>query len=121
MDYSASLSLSFQGELWQRADDPLGMAAAAGGISKSHKNFVVAAGSGILAGDGGLSHGWEKSLETYYSCELAKRSHLTADYQFITIRPSTAIADRYRFWVPGSTGLFKTQPARLFKDRLDQA
>jgi len=84
VDYSASLSLSFQGELWQRADDPLGMAAAAGGISKSHKNFVVAAGSGILAGDGGLSHGWEKSLETYYSCELAKRSHLTADYQFIT-------------------------------------
>jgi high affinity Mn2+ porin len=84
VDYTATLGLSVKGESWRRPNDTFGLAGAANGISRVHQKFLEAGGSGILAGDGALNYGWEKSLETYYDCQVWKTCHFTVDYQFIT-------------------------------------
>ena len=47
------------------------------------QRYLQAGGTGILDGDGALSYGWEKVLETYYDFPLWKSIHLAADYQFV--------------------------------------
>jgi len=84
VDYTATLGLSVKGEFWRRPEDTLGLAGAAGGISRVHQKFLAAGGTGILAGDGALNYGWEKSLETYYDFQVIKTCHFSMDYQFIT-------------------------------------
>lgn len=65
-------------------DDTFGLADAVNGISHVHREFLEAAGTGILAGDGALDYGWKKSVETYYDCGLWKTIHIALDYQFIS-------------------------------------
>jgi len=48
------------------------------------RNFFEAGGTGILAGDGKLSCGWEKILEARDDFKIWKTIHATLDYQFIT-------------------------------------
>jgi high affinity Mn2+ porin len=81
--YTASLGLSVKGGAWHRPDDTFGLAGAANGISKDEQNFLAAGGTGILAGDGGLSYGWEKILETYYDFKIWKTLHAALDYQLV--------------------------------------
>ena len=81
--YTASLGVSIKGEAWHRPDDTFGLAGVINGISRSEQKFFKAGGLGILAGDGNLNYGWEKVLETYYSFQICKSTHLTVDYQFI--------------------------------------
>jgi len=81
--YTASLGLSVKGEAWHRPDDTFGLAGVVNGISKEEQEFFEAGGTGILAGDGNLSYGWEKILETYYDFKIWKSVHGTFDYQFI--------------------------------------
>ena len=38
----------------------------------------------ILDGDGALTYGSEKVMETYYEIQVWKNIHLAADYQFIS-------------------------------------
>ena len=38
---------------------------------------------GILDGDGALSYGWEKNVETYYDFKVIKGVDFTLDYQFV--------------------------------------
>ena len=38
----------------------------------------------MLDGDGALTYGPEKVLETYYDRAIAKDVHTTLDYQFVT-------------------------------------
>jgi len=83
VDYSASAGLSVKGEAWRRPDDTVGLAGVLNGISKVHQEFLASGGTGILAGDGNLSYGWEKILETYYDCKVWKTVHAALDYQFI--------------------------------------
>ena len=83
VDRTATLGVSVKGEAWHRPDDTFGLAGVANGISLVHQEFFEAGGTGILAGDGKLSYGWEKILETYYDFQLWKAVHATADYQFI--------------------------------------
>ena len=66
VDYTATAGISLQGGSWRRSDDTFGLAGVANGISPVHQEFFQAGGTGILAGDGELSYGWEKILETYY-------------------------------------------------------
>jgi high affinity Mn2+ porin len=84
VDYTATAGISIKGEAWHRPDDTFGLAGVLNGISKVHQEFFAAGGTGILAGDGKLSYGWEKILETYYDAGVWKTIHLTVDYQFIT-------------------------------------
>jgi high affinity Mn2+ porin len=53
------------------------------GISHVQQQFLAAGGLGILAGDGTLSYGLEKTLETYYKAQIWKNILVTADYQYV--------------------------------------
>jgi high affinity Mn2+ porin len=84
VDYTATAGISIKGESWGRPDDTFGLAGVANGLSRVHQEFFEAGGTGILAGDGTLSYGWEKILETYYDFKIWKTIHGALDYQFIT-------------------------------------
>ncbi|HEX4644342.1 MAG TPA: carbohydrate porin, partial [Verrucomicrobiae bacterium] len=84
VDRAATAGLSINGDFWHRANDTLGLAGIVNGISRSHRDFLAAGGTGILAGDGALNYGWEKALETYYDFEIWKTIHGAVDYQFVT-------------------------------------
>src|SRR5262249_25513190 len=55
VDRTATAGLSLKGEWWRRPDDTVGLAGVLNGISRVHRNFLEAGGTGILAGDGALS------------------------------------------------------------------
>jgi len=84
VDRTATLGLSIKGEFWHRPNDTFGLAGVLSGISRVHQEFFEAGGTGILAGDGNLSYGLEKVMETYYDFEIWKSVHGAFDYQFIT-------------------------------------
>ena len=83
VDYSGSLGLSIKGDLWHRPGDTLGLAGVASGLSHVHQEYFADGGTGILAGDGSLTYGWEKIMETYYDIALWKTLHAALDYQFV--------------------------------------
>ena len=83
VDDSASMGVSLNGELWDRANDTFGMAGVLSAASRIHRQFLEDGGTGILAGDGALNYGLEKAMETYYNFQVWKTLHVTADYQFI--------------------------------------
>ncbi|MBU6402876.1 MAG: carbohydrate porin [Verrucomicrobia bacterium] len=84
VDRAATLGLSLKGTGWHRPDDTFGLAGILDGASAVHAEFLAAGGTGILAGDGRLSYGLEKILETYYDCQVWQTLHFTLDYQFIS-------------------------------------
>lgn len=84
VDHAASLGVSVKGAAWNRSDDTFGLAGALNDISRVHQEFFQAGGLGILAGDGKLTYGIEKVLETYYDIGVWKTIHVTFNYQFIT-------------------------------------
>jgi high affinity Mn2+ porin len=83
VDHTGSLGLSVNGALWHRPGDTVGLAGALNGISASHQAFLAAGGTGILAGDGALSYGWEQVLESFYDFQIWKTVHGAMGYQFI--------------------------------------
>jgi len=84
VDRTVTAGISIKGESWHRPNDTFGLAGVANGISRVHQKFFQAGGTGILAGDGNLSYGWEEILETYYDFQLWKTVHASLDYQFVT-------------------------------------
>ncbi len=83
VDRAATLGLSVKGESWNRPNDTIGLAGVLNGLSRVHRDFFAAGGTGILAGDGTLTYGLEEILETYYDFAIWKTVHATLDYQFI--------------------------------------
>jgi high affinity Mn2+ porin len=83
VDHTVSAGVSVKGESWGRPDDVFALAGVLNGITGVHAQYFADGGTGILAGDGGLNYGTEKSLETYYEARIFKGVHLTFDYQFI--------------------------------------
>jgi high affinity Mn2+ porin len=83
VDRSASLGLRLKGGRWNRPDDAVALAGALNGLSAVHQEFFAAGGTGILAGDGALTYGWEKIVEAYYDIQVWRTLHTTLDYQFI--------------------------------------
>jgi len=84
VDYTATMGVSVKGGSWHRPNDTFGMAGVLNGISRAHQRFFQAGGVGILAGDGNLSYGWEKIIETYYDFQIWKTVHASVDYQFVS-------------------------------------
>jgi len=80
---TVSLGASIKGESWHRSNDTVGVAYVLNGISHVHQEFLEAGGTGILVGDGNLSYGLEKIMETYYDFQVWKTVHGALDYQFI--------------------------------------
>ncbi len=83
VDRAATLGLSVKGESWNRPNDTIGLAGVLNGLSRVHRDFFAAGGTGILAGDGTLTYGLEEILETYYDFAIWKTVHATLDYQSI--------------------------------------
>ena len=83
VDRAATVGLSINGDFWHRKNDTVGVAAALNAISHVHQEFLAAGGTGILAGDGNLTYGFEELMETYYDFQIWEKLHGTVDYQFI--------------------------------------
>jgi len=83
VDRTASLGISVKGEAWKRPNDTFGLAGVLNGISRDHRDFFEAGGTGILAGDGTLTYGLEEIIETYYDFSVWKTIHVSLGYQFI--------------------------------------
>lgn len=83
VNWTASLGLSVKGAAWHRPDDTYGLAGVISGASRANQKFLEAGGQDMLDGDGALTYGWEKVLETYYDIALWKAIHAALDYQYI--------------------------------------
>jgi high affinity Mn2+ porin len=81
IDRSISGGFSFDGTIWRRPQDSVGIAMAANGISSNEVAYLAAGGMGILVGDDGLSYGGERIFETYYKLGLFKGFSVKGDYQ----------------------------------------
>jgi high affinity Mn2+ porin len=107
-DINASLAggVVFDGELWNRPDDRIGVAAGASAISNSFVRYLQLGGIGSFVGDGSripgslpryylpgepgsptgagrLSYGRENVIETYYDYAVTDWLETTLDYQFL--------------------------------------
>ncbi len=56
-----------QGDAWSRPQDKVGVALVGNGISRRHREYLADGGLGFLLGDGNLTYGPEKIMETYYN------------------------------------------------------
>jgi len=83
IDRSFVTGFRFDGDLWKRKTDQLGIAFVANGLSDPHKNYLTAGGIGFIIGDGKLNYGLEKITEVYYSWNVSKKLFISPDYQFI--------------------------------------
>jgi high affinity Mn2+ porin len=83
IDKSLAAGIALQGEGWNRTEDTVGLAAAINGISSAAQSYFAAGGLGILIGDGALTYGYERIVETYYSWRAAPHFTLTGDYQLV--------------------------------------
>ncbi|HEV2977133.1 MAG TPA: carbohydrate porin [Casimicrobiaceae bacterium] len=82
---SVSVGLALKGSGWNRADDVVGLAVVANGLSSAARAYFAAGGLGILIGDGQLPHyRSEDIVETYYSMRVDEHFTVGADYQFVT-------------------------------------
>ncbi|MHB8519402.1 MAG: carbohydrate porin [Limisphaerales bacterium] len=84
VDRTATLGVSVRGTAWNRPNDTFGVAGILDGASAVHSEFFAAGGTGILGGDGALSYGLEKILETYYDFQIWESVHGALDYQFVS-------------------------------------
>jgi high affinity Mn2+ porin len=83
IDRSFSLGGVLKGTSWKRADDELGLAFVANGISKDHRDYLAAGGYGFIIGDGKINYSTELIAEMYYKIHASKNIALSPSYQFI--------------------------------------
>lgn len=84
IDRSVSVGFSFKGELWNRPGHAVGIAVAQNDLSRSHRNFLAAGGTGVIVGDGALRYGSEKLLEAYYELPVYRDNvFMAANYQLM--------------------------------------
>jgi len=84
VDRTLEAGVAFDGAMWGRKGDTIGIAGIANGISREHEHYLDAGGIGVLVGDGRLPHpGAEKIAELYYSWRPWAPVALTFDYQFV--------------------------------------
>lgn len=83
VDRTLTLGLQVAGNHWGRGSDRLGLAIAANGLSRDHRDYLAAGGSGFMLGDGQLNYGTEQIVEVYYRIQLQKYVQLSPDFQYI--------------------------------------
>lgn len=83
VEQTASGGVTLAGTRWRRPDDKLGLAAVVNGISGDHRRYLQLGGLGFLLGDGGLSYGHERILETFYNLAWGRGVYLAPDVQYI--------------------------------------
>ena len=83
VDRSLSGGVSIKGASWGRADDTIGIGAAINGLSRDHRDFLAAGGTGIIIGDGRLNYRPEQIVEAYYAWAIRQGVVWSFDYQFV--------------------------------------
>jgi len=83
VDRTAEGGMYFKGSWWRRRYDRAGAAFAINGISGDHARYLALGGLGFLLGDGGLSYGSEKIVESYYTAHLWRGLFASFDLQHI--------------------------------------
>ncbi len=78
-DRHASAGFQLSGRRWRRPPDVVGIALAADGLSRQHRDYLAAGGLGFLLGDGALSYGPEIVTEAYYRLQLGPHLAITPD------------------------------------------
>lgn len=79
------------GALWGRTLDEIGAGLAFSGLYGAKADFFKYGGLSVYIGDGALSYGGEKNLETYYKLGLSKNLDVTFDYQLL-VNPAHNLA-----------------------------
>jgi len=83
VNWTASMGISIDGELWGRINDNFGIMYVVSGASKANRNFLKAGGTDMLDGDGALNYHPERVLELYYDFQIWKSLHISPDFQFV--------------------------------------
>jgi len=84
IDRSVAFGLSFKGELWNRPGHSAGIAVAQNDLSRFHRDFLAAGGTGIIIGDGALRYGSERLMEAYYELPVYRDNvFVAANYQLV--------------------------------------
>jgi high affinity Mn2+ porin len=102
-DRHVSAGVQLDGVHWGRADDRIGLALLAHGLSPVHAQYLANGGRGFLLGDGRLTYAHETVVEGYYRAQAGRFVQLSADVQ--------------RIWNPGYNR--DRGPAAVFSLRLN--
>ncbi|MGZ3771320.1 MAG: carbohydrate porin [Bdellovibrio sp.] len=84
IDQSITAGLSWFPHFWKNREDTVGVALIVNDLSKDHRDYLAAGGTGFIIGDGRLNYSSEKILESYYLIHASKEASVTVDYQFIS-------------------------------------
>lgn len=83
IDRSVATGFAFDGNIWNRKNDHLGIAYVDNGLSEPHRTYLANGGYGFIIGDGKLNYGHEQILECYYAWHPLKYLFVSPDYQFV--------------------------------------
>ncbi len=82
-DRHLSGGVQLSGVHWGRADDRFAIATVIDGITPIHQEYLKLGGDGFLLGDGTLTYGTERVVETYYRVQCGTYIEVAPDYQLI--------------------------------------
>jgi high affinity Mn2+ porin len=71
------------GHAWRRPGDRAGAAFVANGIVAAHQQYLALGGLGFVLGDGALTYGHEKIVESFYTAHLWRGFYASYDFQYI--------------------------------------
>jgi len=75
--------VGFIGRQWKRNYDRAGLAFFVNGITSEHARYLSFGGLGMVLGDGGLTYGREKALESYYTAHVWRGLYVSGDVQYV--------------------------------------
>jgi high affinity Mn2+ porin len=82
-DRTAQIGGLTTGGRWRRGGDRAGAAFVMNGIVANHQQYLALGGLGFLLGDGTLTYGREKILETFYTAHLWRGFFVSYDFQHV--------------------------------------
>jgi high affinity Mn2+ porin len=83
VDQTFAEGLGAHGSWWHRKQDRAGVAFISNAICKYHQTYLADGGYGFLLGDGGLSYGREKIVESYYTAHVWRGLYVAPGLQHI--------------------------------------
>lgn len=96
---AVELGADVRGDRWRRGNDKAGAALMVNALSSDHREYLADGGLGFLLGDGRLTYGTERIVETYYTARLHAGIFASAALQWI-VNPGYN-EDRGPVLVPG--------------------
>ncbi len=83
IDRTAQIGMDYAGRSWHRKSDKVGIAFIDNGITGDHARYLQLGGLGFILGDGGLTYGQERIVESYYNAQLFRGIYSAFDIQHI--------------------------------------